>query len=103
MGVGGGTGTFGTGVGLGVGINLGGSNNSPQVVSQLSVAIAANDPGSTRQNLWEARAQFPTSVNSPYAPLEISARTLAAAIFKDFPGGDGQTVSLNAKDLLEPQ
>ena len=103
VGVGGGTGTFGSGVGLGVGINLGGGAASPQVVSQLSVAIAPNAGGPTAQNLWEARAQFPTSVNSPYSPIDVSARTLAAAIFRDFPGGNGQTVSLKASELLEPQ
>ena len=103
VGVGGGTGTFGSGVGLGVGINLGGGNSTPQVVSELAVAIAANAPEASSQNLWEARAQFPTSVKSPYSPVEINARTLAAAIFKDFPGGDGQTVSLKASELVEPQ
>ena len=103
VGVGGGTGTFGSGVGLGVGLNLGGNRRSAQVVSELAVSIASNAPGAPAQNLWEARAQFPTSVNSPYSPVEVNARTLAAAIFKDFPGGDGRTVSLNASDLVEPQ
>lgn len=103
VGVGGGAGTFGSGVGLGVGLNLGGGRSSAQVVSELAVAIAANAPGSPAQNLWEARAQFPTSVNSPYSPIEVNARTLAAAIFKDFPGGDGRTVSLNASELVEPE
>lgn len=107
VGVGGGTGTFGSGVGLGVGFNLGGGGSEPRVVSELSVAIAANDrtgnQGAAPQNLWEARAQFPTSINSPYAPVDVNARTLATAIFKDFPGGNGQTVSLNANELVEPK
>lgn len=102
VGVGGGAGSFGSGLGLGVGFNLGGGQRSPRVVSELSVSIAANTAGSPRQNLWEARAQFPTSVNSPYAPVAVNARTLAAAIFKDFPGGDGQTVSLKANTLVQP-
>ena len=101
VGVGGGTGSFGAGVGLGVGINLGGRNNSPRVVSELSVAIAARGEGSA-SNLWEARAQFPTSINSDYAPVEINARTLAAAVFKDFPEGSGETVSLKASELVQP-
>jgi len=104
VGVGGGTGTFGSGVGLGVGINLGGGGDqSPRVVSELSVAIASRGSSAAPQNLWEARAQFPTSVNSPYAPVEVNARALAAAIFKDFPQGNGQTVSLQASELIEPQ
>ncbi|MEM7703236.1 MAG: hypothetical protein AAF251_14965 [Pseudomonadota bacterium] len=106
VGVGGGTGTFGSGVGLGVGINLGslgGGSSSPRVLSELSVAIASNAPGTVARNLWEARAQFPTSVNSPYAPVAINAQTLAAALFKDFPQGNGQTVSLDASELVSPK
>ena len=103
VGVGAGTGTYGSGVGLGVGINLGSfGSSSPRVMSRLSVAISANGNQTNRQNLWEARAQFPTSVNSPYAGLEANAKTLAAAIFSDFPSGNGETVSLKASDLVEP-
>ncbi len=102
VGVGGGAGTFGSGIGLGVGVNLGGGSSEPRVVSELSIAIARNGTGAEQQNLWEARAQFPTSVNSPYAPVAVTARTLAAAIFKDFPGGNGQTVILEANELVQP-
>ncbi|MGB3470704.1 MAG: hypothetical protein WBA51_07780 [Erythrobacter sp.] len=99
-GVGGGGFRGGLGGGLGVGINLGGGSQGPRVLSELRVTIAPADGG---QNLWEGRAQFPTSVNSPYAPVDINARTLAAALFQDFPGGNGETVSIPAKDLVEPQ
>lgn len=103
VGVGGSTGTFGTGGGLGVGINLGGSGSqSPRVVSQLRVAIADTGEAASAQNLWEARAQFPTSVDSPFAPIEVNAQTLAAALFNDFPGGNGETVTLDAAELVEP-
>lgn len=101
VGVGGGAGTFGSGVGVGVGLNLGGGSAMPRVVSELSVAISPNTPNAAGQNLWEARAQFPTSVNSPYAPVEITAQTLASAVFKDFPGGNGETAALKASDLVE--
>lgn len=106
VGVGGGTGTFGSGVGVGVGVNLGslgGGNSSPRVMSELSVSIASQAVGANTQNLWEGRAQFPTSVNSPYAPVAINAQMLAAALFKDFPRGNGQTVSLEASELITPQ
>ncbi|MEO0589053.1 MAG: hypothetical protein AAFZ11_00685 [Pseudomonadota bacterium] len=104
VGVGGSTGTFGTGLGVGVGINLGGTGSqSPRVVSQLSVAISSNAPDTDRQNLWEARASFPTSVDSPYAPVDTNARALATAVFKDFPGGNGETVSINVADLMEQE
>ncbi|MDJ0979345.1 MAG: hypothetical protein QNI87_12535 [Erythrobacter sp.] len=102
VGVGGSTGSFGSGVGVGVGINLGGNRDrSPRVISELSVAIASNTNDTNRQNLWEARAQFPTSVNSPYAPVAVNARTLAAAVFKDFPAGSGDTVSIDVDELVE--
>lgn len=102
VGVGGSTGSYGSGVGLGVGINLGGSgSSSPRVISQLSVAIAPNTADPARRNLWEGRAQFPTSVDSPYAPLEVNARTLATALFRDFPGGNGETVSIEVSELVE--
>ena len=102
VGVGGSTGSFGSGLGVGVGFNLGGGGSqSPRVMSQLSIAISTNDPETPRENLWEARAQFPTSVDSPYAAVEDNARALAAAVFKDFPGGNGETISLDVKDLVE--
>ncbi|MEM6493115.1 MAG: hypothetical protein AAF650_01930 [Pseudomonadota bacterium] len=103
VGVGGSTGSFGSGLGVGVGVNLGGgANQSPRVVSQLRVAITTNSDEPGRQNLWEARAQFPTSVNSPYAPLDANARALAAAVFEDFPGSNGKTVQVRVKELVEP-
>ena len=95
VGVGGGTGSFGSGVGLGIGINLGGGDSGPRVVSELSVRISEPDGPS----LWEGRAQHPTSIKSPYADVDASARTLASALFKDFPGGNGDTVTLDVKDL----
>ncbi|MGJ8598253.1 hypothetical protein [Sulfitobacter sp.] len=95
VGVGGGTGSYGSGVGLGVGINLGGGSSGPNVVSDLSVRISGPDG----QSLWEGRAQQPTSINSPYSDVEASAATLSAALFKDFPGGNGETVTIDADEL----
>ena len=101
VGVGGSTGSYGSGLGVGIGFNLGGGSQSPRVLSQLSIAISTNDPETDRENLWEARAQFPTSVDSPYAPVAENARALAAAVFKDFPGGNGETINLDVADLVE--
>jgi len=97
VGVGGRTGTFGSGVGLGVGINLGGGRDEPNVVTELSVRI--NDEQG--QALWEGRAQHPISVESEYANVDRSARTLATALFRDFPGGNGETVILDVDDLQD--
>lgn len=95
VGVGGGTGSFGSGLGVGIGINLGGGNSGPRVVTALSVRISGPDGTS----LWEGRAQQPTSINSPYSDVEASAQTLASALFKDFPGGNGDTVTIDVDDL----
>lgn len=93
VGVGGGTG--GVGVGAGLGITLGGGQSGPAVITELSVRLT-NDQVET---LWEGRAQIPTSVNSPYADVDASARALASALFKNFPGGNGETVSIDVDDL----
>lgn len=95
VGVGGQTGSYGSGVGLGVGVNLGGGREGPAAMTELSVRIARPDGTS----LWEGRAQMATGVKSPYSQIDASARALAAALFKDFPGGNGETVSINVKKL----
>lgn len=95
VGVGGGTGSYGSGVGVGLGFNLGGGDSAPRVISELSVRISGDDGAS----LWEGRAQQPVSVKSPYADVDASAQTLAAALFKDFPGGNGETVTIAVEDL----
>lgn len=99
VGVGGQTGSFGSGVGMGVGINLGGGSEGPSAVTELSVRI--NRPGGI--SLWEGRALMTTGVKSPYSQVETSARTLAAALFRDFPGGNGETVTIDAKKLQGPK
>lgn len=95
VGVGGSTGTYGSGVGLGLGINLGGGRSGPAAISDLSIRIT-NDKVET---LWEGRSQIATSINSPYSNVDAAARALAAALFRDFPGGNGETVSIDVDDL----
>lgn len=95
VGVGGQTGSFGSGVGLGVGINLGGGREGPAANTELSVRIT-NDAAAT---LWEGRAQLATGVKSPYSAVDASARALAAGLFRDFPGGNGETVTIDVKKL----
>lgn len=99
VGVGGQTGSFGTGLGVGVGINLGGGREDATVMTELSVRIAGDDANS----LWEGRAQLETGIKSPYSQVDTSASTLAAALFKDFPGGNGETVTISVKKLQGPQ
>jgi hypothetical protein len=95
VGVGGQTGGFGSGVGMGVGINLGGGREGPAAVTTLEVRIARAD-GTT---LWEGRSQIATGVKSPYSQVGTSAGALAAALFRDFPGGNGETVTIDVKKL----
>jgi hypothetical protein len=95
VGVGGSTGSFGSGLGMGVGINLGGGSEGPAVMTLLEVRI--NQAGGT--SLWEGRSQISTGVKSPYSNVDVSARTLAAGLFKDFPGGNGETVTISVKKL----
>ena len=95
VGVGGQTGGFGSGVGLGVGLNLGGGSEGPSANTELSVRITRSG-GAT---LWEGRSQIATGAKSPYSQVETSARTLAAALFSDFPGGNGETLTIDAKKL----
>lgn len=97
VGVGGSTGSYGSGLGVGLGINLGGGDRGPNVVTQLSVRIS----GADGETLWEGRAEQPTSVKSPYADVDASARILAAALFRDFPGGNGETVTLEVDELSD--
>jgi hypothetical protein len=95
VGVGGQTGGFGSGVGMGVGINLGGGREGASANTELSVRIGRTD-GTT---LWEGRAQIATGVKSPFSQVDTSARTLASGLFRDFPGGNGESVTIDAKKL----
>lgn len=99
VGVGGSTGSYGSGLGVGIGINLGGNSSRPNALTELSVRIS----DASGNSLWEGRAQQAISINSPYAEVEASAATLAAALFKDFPGGNGETVTIDLDDLQEPE
>ncbi len=96
VGVGGSTGSYGSGVGVGVGLDLGrlfggGRGNGDQIVTQLSVRIAR--PGEA-QALWEGRAETEAGARAPAAQPGLAADTLATALFRDFPGASGQTITV---------
>ena len=99
VGVGGQTGGwgggFGGGVGMGVGINLGGGQRGPNVTTELAVRI--NDAGG--RSVWEGRAQMATAVKSPYSQVNLAARTLASGLFRGFPGGNGETITIKPSEL----
>jgi len=97
VGVGGNTGSYGSGLGVGIGIDLGGNTSRPNALSELAVRIS----DASGNSVWEGRAQQAISINSPYADVEASAGALAAALFNDFPGGNGETVSIKLDELQE--
>lgn len=90
VGVGGSTGSYGSGVGLGIGINLGGG---PKRMADLQLSVRIDDAASGRA-LWEGRALTAIPVKAPANQPSLAAAKLAEALFKDFPGESGRTISV---------
>ncbi len=90
VGVGGSTGTYGSGLGVGIGFNLGGQP-AERIAREIVVNIRAAGGG---QNLWEGRASMTATANSDYAADAAAAPRLADALFSDFPGTSGETISV---------
>lgn len=90
VGAGAGTGSHGSGVGLGIGIDLSGPPPE-QTTTELGVMIRERASGRT---LWEGRANFTVSASSPMAQTQLGAAKIAAALFQNFPGNDGETVEV---------
>lgn len=93
--IGGRTGTFGTGLGIGIGLALGGGSKDREATI-MEVRITSQETG---EALWEGRAEIITSTDSKYSVATENARALAAALFRDFPGGNGETVQLTVDEL----
>lgn len=91
VGVGGSTGSYGSGMGLGIGINLGGKKSGPEVATQLAVSIRS---AATGEALWEGRGNFAVSNTSPLANSSANAATIAEAMFREFPGNNGETTEV---------
>lgn len=91
VGVGGSTGSYGSGVGLGIGINLGGGVRKQTRDTELGVMLRDAQSGAT---FWEGRAQFSVSVDSPLAASQANATAIADAMFREFPGNDGETTEV---------
>ena len=66
-----------------------------QVGTQLAVTIR---DAATSQNLWEGRADFRVADNSPLAQSQANAQTVAAALFSEFPGNNGETVEIEVSE-----
>jgi hypothetical protein len=89
VGVGGSTGSYRSGVGVGVGVNLGSLGDRRGVETTLNVRILRRGDNLV---IWEGKAVQRGGANSPSAQPGIAASKLAEALFKDFPGQNGETV-----------
>lgn len=91
VGVGGSTGGgYGSGVGLGIGFSLGGGSRKT-VDLRMIVRI---DDRATGNAVWEGRAETIVPQKAPAAQPSLAAAKLAEALFRDFPGESGRTISV---------
>jgi hypothetical protein len=95
IGIGGGTSTGGYGGGVGVGGGVSFPIGKPRyrtiVMTDLSVQIRRRTDGTV---IWEGHAQTMADSESPDAQTNAEAAKLAAAIFRDFPGESGRTITV---------
>lgn len=91
IGIGGGTGGWGGGVGGGISFGLGKRRSNEVEMTQLSVVLKRR---SDQQVMWEGRARMEARGGAPAAQANIAAGKLANALFRDFPGESGRTISV---------
>lgn len=93
VGVGRSTGGYRSGVGLGVGLDITSLLNKPKarIITELSVRIKRR---SDNLVIWEGKAEQEASIGTPAAQPGIAASKLAEALFKEFPGKSGETVTI---------
>lgn len=91
IGIGGGTGGYGGGIGLGASFGVGGNRSSETIVTRLSVQLRERSSGTV---IWEGRAETEAPASAPASQPGLAADKLAAALFKDFPGVSGRTISV---------
>ena len=91
IGIGGGTGGYGGGVGLGASFGLGGNRSGQTVITRLSVQLRDR---AAKSVVWEGRAETEGSPSSSAGQPGLAADKLAAALFKDFPGESGRTITV---------
>ena len=96
IGIGGGFGSGGYrggGVGLGGGISfpIGKPRSNEIIMTRLVVQIKRRSEGTV---IWEGRAETAAPLSSPDAQPVAAVQRLATALFKDFPGQSGRTISV---------
>lgn len=90
VGVGGSTGSYGSGLGLGIGIDLSGKPKNA-IIMTLSVQIRRRSDSAA---IWEGRAVTEVRQGTPAAQPGIAAAKLADALFRDYPGVSGRTITV---------
>lgn len=80
----------GSGVGLGVGIDLSGPPKDI-VTTEMFVQIRRRSDSTA---IWEGRAGTVAREGTPAAQPGVAAAKLASALFKDYPGQSGQTITV---------
>lgn len=90
VGVGGSTGSYGSGLGVGIGIDLSGKPRGT-VFTGLQVQIRRRSDSAV---IWEGRAMTRARQGTPASQPGIAAAKLAAALFRDYPGQSGQTITV---------
>ncbi len=90
IGIGGGS--FGGGLGVGLGTSFGvGKSTSALILTRLSVQMKRISDGAV---VWEGRAETEAPANAPAAQPGLAADKLARALFQDFPGESGRTITV---------
>ena len=91
IGIGGGT--FGRNVGVGGGLSfpIGKGRSRELVVTELAVQIKRRSDSTV---IWEGRAQSEARGGTPYADPAAAVSKLATALFGDFPGESGRTITV---------
>jgi hypothetical protein len=91
IGIGGGSYGGGLGVGIGTSFGVGGNKSRETVITRLSVRMKTRVDG---KPVWEGRAETQAPANAPAAQPGLAADKLATALFKDFPGRSGETITV---------
>ncbi len=86
IGIGGGTGGYGGGIGIGGSFGIGNSRSRDTTMTTLFVQLRDRASGKV---VWEGRAEAEST-----APGGERIERLAAALFRDFPGQTGRTISV---------
>ena len=91
IGIGGGTGGWHSGVGGGVAFGVGGGGPRAVAFTGLEVRLKRRSDGSV---IWEGRGQAQLPARSPAAQPAAMVERLADALFRDFPGESGRTITI---------